>query len=1655
MIVYLSKHRKAVAVLLTIVFLSSFFPQTSLALTSGPTQPEVQSFQQAGASNMVDVFSGDFSYNIPLFELPGPNGGYPFNLSYQSGITMDQEASWVGLGWSLQPGAITRQMRGLPDEFNGDEVTTKMSVKPSITVGLGAGGTFEKFGANKGLKVGLSFYNNNYKGFGYSIDGSFGFEKASKSGRTAGLGLGFTLDSNEGLTVSPSLSLSGKTGEIGLSTSYNAMSGLSNIGLSVQKYKSTVTKNGEPVEPKALSIPMQASSTLSFSNPGYTPQISMPMRNINLNLTIKGGASWWGLFGSMYVSGFYNNQSLARKTATSKAYGYLNYQNADESSMLDINREKDGIVSKETPNLAMPSQTYDIYSVTGQGIGMMYRPFRNDYGVVYDNKVESTGTAIGIGADFAGWASTVGINLDMNISGSSSGKWMDKNAVVDNSKAAFHDKRLNSPYEPWYFKVHGEPTAENFQDFEKIGFEKAANFKLAGNKINVALTEAMELSGGTGATLNLPDNKTLNQERKIRSNVVTPITNDELMGTDGIELLNHYKIKYKQSSGGSEIAYSRAGHDGHHFAGYTAVTPEGLRYVYALPAYNLKQEEVTFSTSGNGLVGSGAVTVGESTNDNGDPTYDTGDKLLKKTNIPRYAHSYMLTAILGADYVDVGNDGVDAKDLGYWVKFTYVRLWGNNGETDGYKWRDPFAGGHFSEGWKTDANDNKGSFSFGLKEIWHLDQAETKSHIARFAISARQDAFGAAQKLQDDNTVNKTGKSSFKLDEIALYTRLDLVSSGTGAKPIKKVKFYYDPTKTLCSGAPNGTAGKLALTKVWFEYGGSQRGAANPYEFTYNAGPAYDAMAYDRWGYYKPAPDKSLARDFPYCRQDPALKSTIDGDVSSWSIKSIKLPSGGEIMVDYETDDYAYVQQKPAMQMMELIDPIPTLPGGTLKNDIIMEEGNLKVRFKLEKTVPVPTGTTSQIEAANDLEVLKYLDQQTWQLYFKVSVKLKRSGAEQYEHVSGYANINPSASTMGLEKAASGDNFYTYGYFAFEGEDTGFPIPGSAGTDLINPMVYRALQHLRTNQPNLVREANSVADKSAAADKKNQILALVPFVGMIKQMMSGYNQYCLNLGLGKNIKSNRSWIRLNSPDRIKYGGGLRVKQVTIKDTKWATTGNDEQVVYGQVYDYTTVENGATISSGVATYEPFIGGDENALRYAKKYVESVPLRSDNNMYFEYPINESYYPGPSVGYSKVTVMSLAAAGLEGKIVLTPSSGTVVPGKASDGFKYGTSGKTVNEFYTAKDFPVITDETRKLFKNFPLNLTLFGLGNISITQLSATQGYSIITNDMHGKQKMVSNYRQIKDTGLFEPEPISWVRYNYMSDVKLYNKAKVSMLSNVMKDNGDGTLRKIIPADGAVPASEKKYFGQEVEFFHDMREYKDISAGGGLRWNIDVVNIPVVFGFVPVPIPSGWPNLTYSNNRLRTAVTNKVIFRAGILESVEAFDGGSMVKTTNERWDKITGQVVLSTVTNDFDAPVFSYTRLAYNEYQGMGAAFSTQGMTLLLENVQTDPGNQSQKWYTFRSDALSSLYPGDEILIFKTEDTPMKQPLGRVFYVGSMDDREILFSATDLTEADTYRAIIIRPGRRNQLSVSAQTISALSNPSVPGTPKTYSQQISVPQ
>src|SRR5688572_22124291 len=91
------KVLKTVAWFLMInVIADCLLPTTAWALTGGPDQPDYAAFEPVTTTNMVNEFSGAFTYNLPVLNVPGPNGStYAMSLSYHSGASPEEEASWV------------------------------------------------------------------------------------------------------------------------------------------------------------------------------------------------------------------------------------------------------------------------------------------------------------------------------------------------------------------------------------------------------------------------------------------------------------------------------------------------------------------------------------------------------------------------------------------------------------------------------------------------------------------------------------------------------------------------------------------------------------------------------------------------------------------------------------------------------------------------------------------------------------------------------------------------------------------------------------------------------------------------------------------------------------------------------------------------------------------------------------------------------------------------------------------------------------------------------------------------------------------------------------------------------------------------------------------------------------------------------------------------------------------------------------------------------------------------------------------------------------------------------------------------------------------------------------------------------------------------
>ena len=82
------------------------------------------------------------------------------------------------------------------------------------------------------------------------------------------------------------------------------------------------------------------------------------------------------------------------------------------------------VVVSNTTSLPITNSTYDIYSVQGQGIGGMFRPYKSQVGYIADGYVSDDSNGLNLGAELgAGGGVHVGANLAITTTKSSTGIW--------------------------------------------------------------------------------------------------------------------------------------------------------------------------------------------------------------------------------------------------------------------------------------------------------------------------------------------------------------------------------------------------------------------------------------------------------------------------------------------------------------------------------------------------------------------------------------------------------------------------------------------------------------------------------------------------------------------------------------------------------------------------------------------------------------------------------------------------------------------------------------------------------------------------------------------------------------------------------------------------------------------------------------------------------------------------------------------------------------------------------------------------------------------------------------------------------------------------------------------------------------------------------
>ncbi len=378
------------------------FPAVSYALTAGPTSPEFNSFEPIDASDLVNPATGDMTYNIPLIEVPGPEGGYPLALSYHAGIAPDQEASWVGLGWSLNPGAINRLVSYFPDDMAGSVRTVhddwNGGERSAFSVGVGV----------CGVSMGMTFANDTYKGAGVGLDFGLRYNYLIFSGSAGVNGDPYgnvTPRASVGVGASYGESLSA---EVGIKTNFETVTayGTATVGV-ISGY---IDGNGE----KSVSI-MGASiyadskgitgvgfmgSTIGnsqvnnkygkISSYSSSMGVSIPIYVVKLDLGSAYQRYWSDERSDVLAYG-----TLNPDLASNRFNGVGNASNSafDSYSLIDPDSETN-IVGEADKQLGGSFPAYDNYAVTGQGLSGYIQPYIFEDGSLFRQNVDNNGTKI-------------------------------------------------------------------------------------------------------------------------------------------------------------------------------------------------------------------------------------------------------------------------------------------------------------------------------------------------------------------------------------------------------------------------------------------------------------------------------------------------------------------------------------------------------------------------------------------------------------------------------------------------------------------------------------------------------------------------------------------------------------------------------------------------------------------------------------------------------------------------------------------------------------------------------------------------------------------------------------------------------------------------------------------------------------------------------------------------------------------------------------------------------------------------------------------------------------------------------------------------------------------------------------------------------------
>lgn len=1420
--------------------------------------------------DMVNLFTGDFNYTIPLLEVEG----YPINLTYSGNVSMNDEASWVGLGWNCTPGSINRQIKGIPDDFKGDQLKEKLVNKPYAGVGIGGGkGRFKSFFFNSGgmelengisvSTFGLSKYtslstdktNGLFKGKSYSRKYSFDSKWGSnvfvsESSWATRLKNPIKIETNTKESYSTFSSRSGSTYQqaVGKNTQYNSWLISMLLGI----------VSGVPI-PVFSSTKISLSKTpLSYGTSTYTP--SLLNSSYTLNKSYKKANGLYAIFWTNYS--FFRNtagvSTVLKKVKDTPSYGYIFLEHSGENSITDFNKvQEDNFLPNQ--NLNPNVLTYDVFSASADGISIDFRAHRNDIGSVASARQTDFGVGFSEEVLKLKTQKKYSTSIDLNVKESK--PWN------NNSQQATNFFRYTGDipfYEKVYFKDASELTNNNQNFYDQFGGDKPAAVKL-NNGFLLTAEKTLKVGSHTETNVTTSSLPTTNfNENRVPRNTLIEFLNAKeatLFATNST-ITDYYSYSGSDGTKSIRSQINRDSYPEHHLSEVSILNETGNRYVYGLPVYNTLQKEVSFSTDAT----PSDCTKPYITYLNGENTEQNTsgyNNMYYSKEVPAHTTGYLLTSVLSDDYIDVSNNGPSEDDMGSYTKFNYSR------EYNDLKWRLPIEENkaYYNENSKGLTDDNTASYTYGTKDVWYLHSVETKNFIAEFYLENRVDAYAVTG---ENGGINQSSPLK-RLKKIELYNKNDRIKNGADAVPVKTVHFEYDyslcPNYAGNSGVSlpnneNDAKGKLTLKRVYFTYGNSKKGQLSAYSFQYsNINPDYNPFATDRWGTYRPNSCSLPNTEYSYSSQQNKTQS--DQYASAYHLTDILTPEGSKISVSYESDDYAFVEDKQAGQMFKIIgtDDFPddnfSEPSEGSLAALYQNSGshqlNPIIYFKLHE--PLTAGSKS---IAKDYLSDNYQLHKGKRIYFNILSKLGLNNVEK-ENINGYVEVDDYG-VIG----SSGP--YTIGWIKAAN------YPGTQ-VGAVNPFIYYSLQYLWAKNTRMLWEGSLNAGGALDIFLTSHVYDQIS----IKEIKDLLLAYLLSKGAAKYLHTHQSMIRLSNPVKKKLGGGTRVNKIQVFDN-WQEMGGNYNYTYEQVYDYTMLENEVEISSGIAQQEPPNGNDESSLiTPLTKKLERINLNYPNE-YFdqEAPANQSLYNAPLVGYRSVKVKTNVNA--------TP-------------YTKHANGYSIFKFFTAYDFPSYLDYTENYINYMPIKKENFAF----LENYGVSQGFVFHRNNMHGKMRSVEKFNEAGSL-------VEGMEVYYKTDEDNSKK----LIHEVSLLNPDGTF-----SQGELGKSTEAFHNAEISFADD--------GTVGLAKTVTLLTSYSSGIFAES-----------TNKRFYSSNFTKIIDHNGIVDRVEYFSQGAKAAVKNIGYDAETGNVLVSTVEDEYRK---------YNTLSSLPASWTYEGMAPAYRNYRT--------------------------------------------------------------------------------------------------------------